>query len=55
MRSLHLDAELGPLVVEDDGKGLDPEAIRRKALQQGIKPSLELAALSALACCGGPR
>jgi two-component system, chemotaxis family, sensor kinase CheA len=40
--------ERGQIVIEvrDDGKGLDPEAIKRKALQQGIRHSHEIAALS---------
>jgi two-component system chemotaxis sensor kinase CheA len=30
------------LVIRDDGRGIDPEAIRRKAIQQGLRPPAEL-------------
>ncbi|MBC8107415.1 MAG: chemotaxis protein CheW [Anaerolineae bacterium] len=38
----------GQIVIEvrDDGKGLDPDAIKRKAIEQGIKGRSELEALS---------
>ena len=38
----------GQIVIEvrDDGKGIDPEAIRRKALEQGLKARSELDAIS---------
>jgi two-component system, chemotaxis family, sensor kinase CheA len=32
--------------VRDDGKGIDPQAIKRKALEQGLKSSAELARFS---------
>ncbi|HQY89368.1 MAG TPA: chemotaxis protein CheA, partial [Tepidisphaeraceae bacterium] len=38
----------GQIVIEvrDDGKGLDPDAIKRKAIEQGIKRKYEIDALS---------
>ncbi len=35
------------LTIRDDGRGIDPEAIRRKAIQQGLRTSAELARLDA--------
>ncbi|PID38114.1 MAG: hybrid sensor histidine kinase/response regulator [Proteobacteria bacterium] len=35
--------------IEDDGKGIDPEAIRRKAAAQGMMPPEQLASMSAAA------
>jgi two-component system, chemotaxis family, sensor kinase CheA len=48
MITLSARQDRGQIVIEvrDDGKGLDPDAIKRKALQQGIKQSHELALLS---------
>jgi two-component system chemotaxis sensor kinase CheA/two-component system sensor histidine kinase and response regulator WspE len=40
-----LEGELLSLAVEDDGRGIDPEALRRAALRRGVAPEGQLAAL----------
>jgi two-component system chemotaxis sensor kinase CheA len=46
---LHAHHEGGQirLEVRDDGRGIDPERVRRKALARGLKSAAELAAMSA--------
>lgn len=45
LRAFHEGGQIN-IVIKDDGRGIDPETVRRKALEKGLKTSHELAQLS---------